>query len=97
MRLAMTDLPKGFADDLPEELSKRGVEGILEAISVAARPFFEEGCDHVVVARHCGKLYVGTVKPERCGSCGETDVRALRIVYVQPNEEGVSISLEKPY
>ena len=93
-----TDLPSGFAADLPEEM--QGLEGILAAISVAAKPFFDEGCDHVVVARHCGKLYVGTVKPERCGSCGEADPDELRIVYVQPLEDepqGILITRSEPY
>lgn len=95
----MDDLPKGFAVDLPEELSKQGIDGLVLAISVAAKPFFAQGCDHVVVARHCGKLYVGLVTPERCGACGETDSEELRIVYARPDEDGhhgILLSSQEP-
>jgi len=74
--------------DLPEELSGQGVDQLVRAVAVAAKPYFDEGSDHVVVARHCGTLYVGTLVPKRCGSCGEADPEALRIVYARPDEEG---------
>lgn len=88
-----------FAYDLPEELTARGMDGLVEVIARGAKPFFAQGSDHVVVARHCGNLFIGKMLPEHCGTCGEKDPGELRIVYVRPEEagpHGILLSREEP-
>lgn len=69
------------------------LQNVLETIITLAQPFFDEGSDHVVVARHCERLYVGTGTPAKCGVCGSED---LSIVYAVPGDDGITLSGSKP-
>jgi len=42
------------------------LQEILERLT---RPYFEQGAEEVFVSKCCGRVFVGTGKPQKCRSC----------------------------